>query len=431
MPTFSRPANGSNRGIHWSASCDHSHALANWPFWKDELAKMGVKWVKLLDSGGGSSIQMCQALLSADIIPIVRLYRPRPNPGTLHVASLVPPNPEQMTAQNAQTIGNLVNVGVRYFEANNEPNLRDEWNYADWQSYPWQRRVQMVCDGWIKDAVKIISLGGLPAFPALAQCGHTMNDGAIGSIPFYIEAVRYLAERYPVAAPDILKSGAWLAVHNYGWNHPAAYPYDPINQADHPGETVFQDDSTIRSYEVPQDLFFETFGVDLPIICTEGGYVPPANGWEQKDTRYPALTYDSQARLTVAAYSWLAENAPQVWAMCPWLIANERMGHNDTAWTGSVWYYDGGERPVVQAMKEATVPEPEFIPLDAIRNAAWNAAGQPYNPDAAFPKYAREHSLGVPLTGEFDVNGYRVQGFAGGIVYCLIGDWGNVKDMPW
>ncbi len=72
-----------------------------------------------------------------------------------------------------------------------------------------------------------------------------------------------------------------------------------------------------------------------------------------------------------------------------------------------------------------------------IRNAAWQKVGVPFNPDAAFPKYARAKGLGspVPGTGEFDIriNGidYRVQPFVGGIVYCVIGDWGNVKHMLW
>jgi hypothetical protein len=78
-----------------------------------------------------------------------------------------------------------------------------------------------------------------------------------------------------------------------------------------------------------------------------------------------------------------------------------------------------------------TEEPPPSDPLDAIRDAAWGKLGVPYNPDAAFPKYARVHNLGVPMAGEFDVAGYRAQGYAGGIVYCKIGDWGNVQVLPW
>jgi len=89
----------------------------------------------------------------------------------------------------------------------------------------------------------------------------------------------------------------------------------------------------------------------------------------------------------------------------------------------------------VLADAEIVVPPTDL--LQTIRNAAWQKVGVPFNPDAAFPKYAREHGLGAPVpgTGEFDVriNGvdYRIQPFVGGIVYCIVGDWGNVKHMQW
>jgi hypothetical protein len=78
--------------------------------------------------------------------------------------------------------------------------------------------------------------------------------------------------------------------------------------------------------------------------------------------------------------------------------------------------------------------QPE-LPEDAIRNAAWNAKGIPYNPDAAFPRYAREHGLGNPETPEFDVTvdgvTYRAQGYASAVVFCRVGDWQNVSEASW
>jgi N-acetyl-anhydromuramyl-L-alanine amidase AmpD len=76
-----------------------------------------------------------------------------------------------------------------------------------------------------------------------------------------------------------------------------------------------------------------------------------------------------------------------------------------------------------------------FLPDDLVREAAWNAAGIPFNPMAAFPKYAREHGLGNPITQEFDFSyrgvNYRGQGFSQAIVYCRVGDWYNLKEMNW
>ena len=75
------------------------------------------------------------------------------------------------------------------------------------------------------------------------------------------------------------------------------------------------------------------------------------------------------------------------------------------------------------------------LPVDVVREAAWNAAGIPYNPIAAFPRYAREHNMGNPETEEFDFShdgiNYRGQGFGQGIVFARVGDWENLQELPW
>jgi len=68
-------------------------------------------------------------------------------------------------------------------------------------------------------------------------------------------------------------------------------------------------------------------------------------------------------------------------------------------------------------------------------NAAWAAGGIPYNPEAAFPKYAREHGLGNPETPEFDFvyrgKRYRGQGFSEAIVYAEVGHWDQIGEVAW
>lgn len=66
-----------------------------------------------------------------------------------------------------------------------------------------------------------------------------------------------------------------------------------------------------------------------------------------------------------------------------------------------------------------------------VRNAAWNLAGIPYNPDSAFVKEARIRGLGYPITPEFDRNGFRAQGYEEGILICKIGDWANMELVEW
>lgn len=88
--------------------------------------------------------------------------------------------------------------------------------------------------------------------------------------------------------------------------------------------------------------------------------------------------------------------------------------------------------PPVEPPVEPPVTPPAAGPTDeAIRNAAWSAVGVPYNPSAAFPRYAREHGLGAPLAGESDLGNVRLQPFMGGVVCATIGDWGNVREVAW
>jgi hypothetical protein len=75
------------------------------------------------------------------------------------------------------------------------------------------------------------------------------------------------------------------------------------------------------------------------------------------------------------------------------------------------------------------------IPDNLVRAEGWNALGIPFNPNFAFPRYAHEHDLGVPLTEEFDFSyrgvNYRGQGFAQAILYCKVGEWDKILEMSW
>ncbi|HID35147.1 MAG TPA: hypothetical protein EYP25_11395, partial [Anaerolineae bacterium] len=186
---YPRPPQDNGRGVHWSASVYHPTG-ADLQFWIDELKAMQIKWVKLLDDGGGSSIELCRALLDNGIMPVVRVYRERPNPG--HIGG-----------REVDAIGRLIDAGVRYFETNNEPYLPAEWQ----NNHLPPNWLDIVVDNFIYDADAIQGMGGLPAFPAIGP----------GDLAKVVERGRI----------DIFEKGAWLAIHNYTLNHPLDYPYDP------------------------------------------------------------------------------------------------------------------------------------------------------------------------------------------------------------
>ncbi len=69
---FPRPKDDNGRGIHWSARLYHDVIHPNLDYWIDQLVAMKIKWVKLLDDGGGSGLALCRKLVAADIMPVVR-----------------------------------------------------------------------------------------------------------------------------------------------------------------------------------------------------------------------------------------------------------------------------------------------------------------------------------------------------------------------
>lgn len=66
-----------------------------------------------------------------------------------------------------------------------------------------------------------------------------------------------------------------------------------------------------------------------------------------------------------------------------------------------------------------------------LRAESWRQAGVASGHDSAFGRYAREHRLGAPVTGEYEIGDFHAQGFAGGIVYTRENDRETVQHMAW
>jgi protocatechuate 3,4-dioxygenase beta subunit len=367
---FPRPPDDNRRGIHWSASVYHPGGKALEP-WIAELQALHVKWVKLLDDGSGSSLELCERLLDARMMPIVRLYRQRPNPAGIGSRELA-------------TVRRLVAAGVRYFETNSEPDIPAEWqeSYLQGGNLPpdW---LDAVAESFIHDADAILGLGGLPAFPAL----HMMSGAATTGNP-----LAHVTDR---GRADLFERGAWLAIHNAPLNRPLDYPYDPVNQtgaaldqdaydrlgawawdgqsreainrrraeARQPGATPADDPACFLAFRLAEQWAREATGHAIPLISTEGGPVMGNRG----DVRYPRLTPQLHADGVVAVNEFLqgsrllgGEPCPDYYlAVCHWLLGNARLGFFDASWEGQAWYTDwwnslfglAGRLPVVDAVK--------------------------------------------------------------------------------
>lgn len=68
-------------------------------------------------------------------------------------------------------------------------------------------------------------------------------------------------------------------------------------------------------------------------------------------------------------------------------------------------------------------------------NAAWEAQGVAYNPDAAFVRFARARALGRPVGNEYRWQQagvtYAAQNFDAAFVNCIEGDWVNIAAYDW
>ena len=357
---YPRPLNDTGIGVHWSAGYPAPNGLgAVRDTWLPELLALGVKWVKIARGDGGTAID--ELLLDNGIMPIVRLYRPQPNPGTLD-------------KNQVRQLKEHVAAGVRYFEFNNEPDLGHEWaNNALPPNGP-----EIVARNAIQDMETILAAGGYPGIPAVA----------VGCRWDLVGEICRQGRR------DLFGEEVWQAVHNYSLNHPLDYPYDAGNQQgapytteyykevaarqgsvnawrgrsleqvnaerrDHcnPGATAYTDASCWRAYERFDQLIRAQIGRSLPILGTEDG---PIVG-EHFDPRYPATTPDLHSAQVLEACRSLMntskryERAPD-WFFCSafWLLGNYTLGHYAPQWEGAAWYshqWPGGQLPAIAALK--------------------------------------------------------------------------------
>lgn len=357
---YPRPANDTGIGIHWAPGYAAAVGLARIrESWLPQLKAMGIKWVKVYNHDG--ALDFVELLLAEGIMPVVRIYRPNPNPSRLGVKELV-------------HIEALVRAGVRYFEFNSEPDRDTEWRGgrlpADAQ--------ELVVENTIANVESILERGGLPGIPALSNGSRWDLVGKIVA----------------KGRRDLLDGPVWQAVHNYSRNRPLDYPYDIGNQEGaaytqrfyqalsneawgenawrgrslqdvnrlrlsraNPGATIADDHACFLAYKQFDALNRRHLGRSLPILSTESGYLVG----EDVDARYPATTPDLHMAQTLEAArimmgtSQRYEAAPDYYFCTAfWLIANSQLNSASNWWESHAWFssrWPGGALPIVYALR--------------------------------------------------------------------------------
>ncbi|MBN1218710.1 MAG: hypothetical protein JXM69_07270 [Anaerolineae bacterium] len=374
---FPRPPHDTGRGVHWSSN-QYLWGKEDWGFWKEQIQAMNLKWVKLLDDGGGSAMGLVKRLVDLKVMPVVRFYKEQPNPG-------------RISSREADTARRFIEIGAMYFETNNEPDLDLEWKNRQRPSN-W---LEIVVDNFIIEADMIREIGGYLLFPAF-------GPGGRGN-PFQM-----IVDRGRV---DILDGNCGLAIHNYCLGRPLVYPNDPITMQGepltpreweerggmwawemgyetvnehrrrlaNPNASIMEDSTCFRAFEYFDALVNEAVGHSIPIFTTEGGYNvgQRAGTTFGDDPRYPKPTPEWASRLTDEMFKHIEEGPDYYFACMPWLIAVARMGLWQIGFEQQgPWFthqFDqqfglNGELPLVQMFKD----RPGKVRQDGPVPEAWN-----------------------------------------------------------
>lgn len=290
---------------------------------------MKLKWVKVLDDGGGSAEGLIKRLIDLEVMPVVRFYAEEPNPGHIN------------EGREGETARRYAEMGAVYFETNNEPDLDLEW-VGRKRPPNW---LEIVVDNFIIEADIMRNIGGYLLFPAF-------GPGGRGN-PFEMIVQK--------GRKDILDGNCCLAIHNYCLGRPLDYPNDPITtqgvpltqeewewrggmwawemgyetvnehrkRLANPKADIMQDSTCFRAFEYFDALVNEACGHSIPIFTTEGGYNvgQRAGTTFGDDPRYPKPTPEWTGRLTEDMFRFMQKDAPDYYFACmPWLIAVKLMG---------------------------------------------------------------------------------------------------------
>ena len=236
-----------------------------------------------------------------------------------------------------------------YVQLYNEPEDLREW-VGGVLPRDWARRFG---ETWAREAPRIVDAGGYVGIQVLDRFG-------------FDEAVDAVARNDQQTIWD----RAFFVHHNYGQNHPPAYPYDAIKQAERPGITILEDHVASLKFLAHAAWMQERLGFVLPVIGGEGGW------WlyNDEDKHYPKVEWPLHAQYQKEMYEWLrtgvlsnGEPTPDYlfsitsWIAGSWTFAAQNWWGNSLSPTGKL-------DQTIAAMQSI----PEFV-----RRFSWDGAPAP------------------------------------------------------
>jgi hypothetical protein len=297
-----------------------------------------------------------------------------------------------MIGDDNRSYWEFVPESQRHLQMWNEPNMP---RHSQWEGFGSQTDDMIRFNDWfckayrqLKEANPTFKIGFTPLTPGNRDAYFRTDPEGV---PYYMhgpEAAKEDPAMEEIAAA--IRSGPCLEALNLADEY-LAHIY-VVNDAEN---QIYRWCYGLRFLQ-----YARFFPKPMDIWITENGIGYPSSNWR--------LWYE------------LLQSYPQVKGTSIWMLEHEAPTEETLR--------------VLRAFIEVLEEEPP-LPIEAIRNAAWNAAEIAYNPDAAFFTYAQDNNLGRPVTNEVDEESgsvvYRLQGFDDGIVFAKVGDWGNVQHVDW
>jgi hypothetical protein len=384
LQDYPRPPADNGRGVHWSPS-QYQWGRADWPRWRDRILEMGFKWIKIVIPPDQNATALVRRLVDIKVMPVCRYIRK---------------NPTRIEGSIEHSIRELIDLGARYFETNNEPDADVEWTSGR-RRPGWE---EVVIENWVYDAERIIGMGGYPAFVAFNSGPNEPRD-----------PIKILVDK---GGGHLVGSGRiWISLHNYGKGRPINYPNDPVrmfgdsvtdeewtNQGQpdfwtpeklksyvwhsmnrdeidrrraaqkNPNGTIQTDITGFRAYEYWDGLVTRQGFDSIPIMMTEGGW----ETGDRLDDFYPEPTAQRAGELNLAMFKFVQGDTEldiyqpdrtvkkvkvpdYLFAVMPWHMGEREFGLDTSGqWEQGAWFthmYDrefglNGELPIVQMLRD-------------------------------------------------------------------------------
>ena len=316
---YPRPPLDNGRGLHFALDLSPSSIQLT----TERLKSIDAKWTLIYAQDEVQGARAAKASWKAGIMPVVRIGR--------QIDESFDP---------AAYVKELRNEGLpAYIQIFNEPSDQREWSSSDLGA----DFLQVFAEKWAKQAARVYDVGGYPGVQVLEQ----------SEFDAVVDAVNKLGRT------DIWDK-AFLVLHNYGTNHPPAWPYNERNQRDNPGQTILEDTYGVLSFLAGASWMTDRLGFVLPIIGGEGGW---EYGMDQ-DKRYPKVEAPLHAQYHKEMFEWfrtgvLSNGEPlpdYLFSVTPWIASG---------WGADDWW--GG----VLGTKTQTIEAVQSIP-PFVRRFSWD-----------------------------------------------------------